>query len=132
MPFPSLSYIKQNLGVSIRGQLETQASFTSGIGQGGYSPVVELTAPVKDNLGNASFQSPLSYQFADSRSRLLGCPRLIFEYVGFNCRCGHQSMVSRVINDLSIDVLVRAKDGQTGPLRGAKHAAANAGVTATG
>jgi hypothetical protein len=37
-----------------------------------------------------------------------------------------------IVNNLSVDMLVRPKYRQTGPLRGAKYATTNAGVATTG
>src|SRR5690625_6037280 len=93
--------------------------------------MVLVATPVKDDLRNTFFNRPFANQFADL-CRCVGIPRALksLAKLGFNARGSDQSVSSRIVDNLRVNVAQAAEDRKTRPLRRALYFLAHPKVPA--
>jgi hypothetical protein len=73
--------------------------------------MIKFTTPIKDHLGDTGLKRSLGDQLTNRRCGVLGSPGFRFVISSFQARGCHQRMVARIINNLGVDMLIRAKHG---------------------
>src|SRR6478672_12564005 len=93
---------------------ELEAGFAGGFSQGLYPAVVEVAAAIEDHFLDLGRLAALGDQLADCGGCILRTATLDRALdVLVECRGGSQGTTRRVVDDLGVDVLVRAMNAQT-------------------
>ena len=98
----------------LRAGSELKARFPGGVGEGFHPAVIQVAATIEDHLLNALGQGAFSDEFANGNGSIASAP-CGFEaraQVFVKRRCRAQGAVRCIVDDLGVDVAVRAKHGQ--------------------
>src|SRR5574338_795824 len=109
------------------GALEVEAGLAGGLGQGTDPPVVAVAGPIEDDLLDPGGLGPRGQQPSDGLGPLHlaagGPPQLLLHRRG-----GRHGVAPTVVDDLGVDVIEAAEDGQPRARRSPGHREADPGV----
>src|SRR5215203_3898481 len=104
--------------------LELQPAFAGSVGHRFHAAVISVSCSIEHDAGEPSVLRPLRDELPHFRRLLALLPgQLVIRY-------GRERTVRRVVDQLRVDVLERAKHHETRTLRGPRHALAHAQMAA--
>src|SRR5665213_2212600 len=106
--------------------LEQKPAFTSRVGQGFDPAMIQITAPVEHHRLHALLLGAFGQQFSDCLGA--GYVAAIFDAAFFVRRSRRQGVSRRIVDNLRVNVLDAAENGQPWPFRAARHFPADAFV----
>src|SRR6185312_14757723 len=99
--------------------LELQTTLTGGVCKGLHTAMIDIRPTVEDDFTNTCLGAALCDQLSDGSCCL--CGRTIRDRrldVLVERRSGGQGTAGRIVDDLSVDILVRTENRQTGTTEG--------------